>query len=327
MVAFVGSVVQSTATAAATAVRTQMQTTIPSHTNWTLVESTTMVAGSIPCDVYKCSSVGNGLGADFYVAIMQSTNGLYLGLAEGYNTSTHKPKRPAMIAVAALQTLQADGGVVAATAECDWFNGAINPGGGSLNVSNHVLPINSIDDYGIYVAADAIYCTARTNSNTLYAGAYDSMVPSPGTNDPVPLVLAKTGTVAQALRMPLCGGQSIGWACGQGGANGAGQGFSTSLYSSTLNSAWSMGSPSATSDGSDLYSGGGVLIDRYIWQNSYVPGSATLGRDKNGWLRGTARHVRMANSASGISYFDTITIDGVAYQFLPPFHWWEANPA
>jgi hypothetical protein len=234
MAVFNGSHAVASTTAAATLVRTQMQTTIPSHANWTLVESTTMNAGAVPCDVYKCSSVGNGLGADFYAAVMQSGVNLYFGVAEGYNTSTHKPKRAAVHAPVTLNTLQADGGFMSATTEIDWFNGTFNPGGAAGTAmasvaSNAAYSGAQIDDWKVMVGADCFYFAARSTAYYGYVGPYDSLVATPATNDPLPLVMVQCQLASSqaihtaALRQPLCGSQSIGYAtnCNGGGSGGS----------------------------------------------------------------------------------------------------------
>lgn len=346
MVNFTGALVAvASTTVAATTIRTQAQTTIPTHTNWTLVESTTMNAGAVPCDVYKCASAGNGLGADFYVGLMQNAGNLYLGIAEGYNSTTHKPKRPAMRATVTLQTLQADGGVVSATAECDWFNGTINPGGGALTVStsnSNVFALSpaTTDDYQIIVAADCLilFDRASTNDILLYAGGYDTRVPTPATNDPLPLIVARASTnaVCDAMRLPLCGGLSRGWAGGCNGSvaaesgGGGGLGLHVKLSNTTLLLGTAGGVTST--DGMDLYLGA-PAADKLAILNSYTNASATLGRDLNGWLRGSYRHLRSLPLAAGVTVLDTCTIDGATHFYagapggVGHNLWVESNPA
>lgn len=344
MTTFTGSLTAvASTTVAATTIRTQMQTTIPLNSAWSLVESTTMNVGAIPCDVYKCAAAGSGLSADFYVGVMQSGAALYFGLAEGYNASTHKPRRPAMVATSALQTLQADGGLMPSTQELDWYNGTYNPGGGALNVpvtgGMSLLP-SVTDDYMIAVAKDAVYLLIRTASKFLYAGAYDTNVPTPATNDPLPIVTgcgSASGTAATyATRLPLSGSASRGWACNVNGKTSGDLGSGNSLNQSTsVDSVWASFPQSVlggtAADQYDKYwQPAGVQAFRVTLFNSYTQNSATLGRDLNGWIRGWVRHIRYIQLVATASTMDTCTVDGVGYTFTngttAAGFWVETNP-
>lgn len=341
MAVFNGSHAVASTTAAATLVRTQMQTTIPSHANWTLVESTTMNAGAVPCDVYKCSSVGNGLGADYYAAVMQSGVNLYFGIAEGYNTTTHKPKRPAVHSPVTLNTLQADGGFMSATTEIDWFNGTFNPGGAAGTAmasvaTNAAYSGAQIDDWKVMVGADCFYFVARSTAYYGYVGPYDSLVATPATNDPLPLVMVQCQLASSqaihtaALRQPLCGSQSIGYATNCNGGGSGGSEAAATLSSILWLQPGEIGTVGSgtTADNSDLYAGGVTVIRRAVITNSFVAGSATVGRDKNGYARGLYRRLRVLGAAvTGLTFGDQITVDGAIWVFVQNNLVVEYNPA
>lgn len=334
MVSFQGTFTAlASTTVAATTIRTQMQTTIPTHPAWSFIESVAIGGGGVTCDVYKCAAAGSGLSADFYVAVMQQTGTLTFGLAEGYNTSTHKPKRPALGSVAAASTLQSDGGIMPATTEIDWFNGQYNPGGGLItaNQTANITPAVT-DDYLIVVAKDNLALTIRTPGYHLQAGAYETFVPTPATNDPLPLALLRPGSTAAgsgtALRMPLCGSAaSIQFACALNGANGTGQAANLILNN------WNVGTVgAAVADNFDRYVGN-PTADKFAVQNSWANGSATSGRNIVGWLRGAWRLIRGIASPAGTVWGDTATVDGVTYFCILPSTgqtnstWIEQNPA
>jgi len=317
----------ASSTVAATTIRTQMQTTIPSNSAWSLVESTTMNAGAIPCDVYKCAAAQSGLSADFYIGVMQSGAQLAIAIAEGYNTSTHKPKRPAVLATSALQSLQSDGGVLPATQEIDWWNGSYNPGGGALsaiasNANSGSMAPATTDDYQIVVAKDMVLLYIRTAANILLAGAYETAVPTPGTNDPLPILQAKsqTSTFAGtfATRQPLSASASRGYACNCNGK--AASDSTSSLYaaSAPTDTGWAnLGAlGGAVGDSFDKYSvATGAQALKVPVLNSYAAVSATLGRDLNGWLRGYFKYIRYITGTSGFAVGDTCTVDGIGYTF------------
>lgn len=328
MVSFQGSFTsQASTTAAATAIRTQMQTTIPTHSAWSLVESST-TSGALPVDVYKCAAAGSGLSADFYVAVYQSAASLFLQIAEGYNSSTHRPKRCALNASTALQTLQADGGLMPATTEIDWAAGTYNPGGGALSAFALATIAPAVtDDYFIVVAKDGLALSIRTAAQLIYAGAYDSLLPTPATNDPLPLCVWKSNASGAALRQPMKGSASIGLA---GNLNGSGNG---QVPNAALLNNWNLGTVgAAATDNFDFYVGN-PTADKFGIQNSWTPGSATVGRNINGWLRGSFRLVRGIAVPVGAIWNDTATVDGTTYFCVVPSatqlasFWVENNPA
>lgn len=342
MVAYAGSHIVATTALSSAYVQTTLQTVIPSHSNWSLVESTTMNAGAVSCDVYKCSSVGNGLGVDFYVAVMLSGSNVSLGIAEGYNTSTHKPKRPATHAPVALNTLQADGGFMPATTEIDWFNGTFNPGGGAGTVfasasANPMYTGSAVDDWHVSLAADGFFFFSRAAGTFGYAGVYESLVATPATNDPLPLLVGQGGLgnsmsiVHQAMRHPLCGGQSIGYGTNCNGNAATGSENTSTPFSVAWSQPGAMGTigNGVTADNTDLYAGGATNVNRVLILNSFVNTSATVGRDKNGYARGFHKRVRQMTSViTGMTYGDTVTIDGVTYMYTGSNNIWvESNPA
>lgn len=338
MVQFLGSAAAGSAIANSPLVKAQIKATILTHSNWEFVEATTFGSAVYSADVFRCKAAGNGLGVDFYVMIANTTaNGtIYCGLAEGYNTSTHLPRRPAMIGAATAQTLQADGSLMPSNQELDWVTGTYNPGGGARSVNNAAtMTCIAVTDYCIAVAADAVYVIGRdvTNSMGFYAGVYESLVPTPATNDPLPLMLMGGNILSQTtgvagtisfLRHPMRGGLSTPWACSGGGSGGtvAPTSFTTTAPFVTI------GGVVSGTDSGDLYaSGAGYAVRTYLL-NAYTASSATAGRDKTGWLRGRMKYQRYVPQA-GV-FPDTVTIDGVVYYCFTqstPHCVWAKDPA
>ncbi|HET8588980.1 MAG TPA: hypothetical protein VFM01_05055 [Nakamurella sp.] len=320
-----------------TSIQDQIRAIVPTHPAWSLVESTTF-GSSLPADVYKCDHAVSGMFADFYAVVIRNNtfSSLYFGIAEGYNPSTHKPQRPAMHATATLQTLQADGGVIPATTEVDWYNGSYNPGGGSISAAGVFSALQASGAYAIVVAKDGFAVTSGSASlgGTAYVGAYDSALSA--SDDPLPIFVGTSdpggASTCHATRHPRRGGLGTGFACNLNGTASNEPASSGSLQASRLVEANSalMFAPASppNGDGYDSYQAD-FTASRVALLNSYVSGSSTVGRYVNGWRRGWAKYLR-ATAAGGYSLLDGLTIDGVAYlcaDTRSPSLWIERDPA
>lgn len=304
----------------------QMKSTITSHPAWSWVESATY-GGSYTGDVYKCDHTASGLSADFYAMVLAGPfSAVYFGIAEGYNPATHLPKRPAMKATSALQTLQADGGVIPASTELDWYNGSIDPGGGSISVIGSSSRVDVSGAYAVVVAKDA-FALIMVNSLS-YVGAYDSAL-SAG-NDPLPIWAGgsySSFTAAAATRHPKRGGLATGWACNVNGGSSA-EGPSSGAFTGKVTEAnmtlqFAPGSAD-TADQHDSYQSD-FGASRIALLNSYTSGSSTLGRYVNGWRRGWCKYVRLTQG--NFSSLDTLTIDGNAYLCVTGNLWLQQDPS
>lgn len=304
---------------------TQARTTIPSNPAWSVVEYTTCGgSNNYPCDVYKCSAAVSGLSADFYVALMQVNGTLYVGLAEGYNTTTHMPKRPAMIGSSAAQPLQSDGGLLPASTEMDWYLGKFNPGGGNMSVCA-VSPgtVNTTDTYAISVQADGIILTIGSYGSLVYAGAYESKVLNAAVNDPLPIFISggvsgnSIYAYSAATRHPMLGSQSVQFACALGDGR-SGDYYGAIIYGlsnagtvlgangldvSTIGST----DPNSVDLYQPIYAVKGILFNAFY--TSYAQKSV------NGYWRGYLKHLRRLRVATGVTTWDTVTIDDVPYTF------------
>ncbi len=301
---------------AAQSVADAARTVIPQHAAWSLVESTTFDSSAVSADIYKCAKAVSGLSQDFYAMIAYSAASpsfLNFGVADGYNTSTHKPIRPAMNCGSTLRTLEADGAVLPSGTELDWHNGT----DGDASVAAPGLTCWQSTPFYICAYPDALAVVWRTTSsatNTFlgYVGAYETVL---GDDDPVP-VMVQGYKYAYALRHPRRGGLSTAYACGlNGGAAGAsgesalGLNYQTSGADFTPLAAPGSVDPNAY----DAYRGTDSGAAKVAILNSYGTTAGT-GRVTNGWRRGWARHVRYA-PASGMAKDDTVTIDGVQHFF------------
>lgn len=308
----------------ASTIKTQLQTTIPANPAWSLVESTTFGASAYAADVYKCDHTVSGLSADFYVMILINSTVLYYGLAEGYNSTTHKPKRPTMKATSALVTLQADGGIIPASTELDWYEGT---SGGLTVVSPNAAVYSGTGTFYLVVAKDAIIVadrfTSGSNANKLsaYVGAYETQL---GSDDPLPLIV-QAGW-GYSTRHPRRGGLSTGYACNLNGVL-------TDDTQQMLNAPTTgadfvpLAEPGSTDPNAyDAYRGSDPGAGKVAVLNSWGS-TAGIGRASNGWRRGWMKYLRYTPT-TGLLVGDTMLIDGVQYFYSGANGIWiEMDPA
>lgn len=293
--------------------KTQMQSTIPSHAAWSLVESTTFGTGGYAADVYKCDHTVSGFSADFYVMVLLNGSNLHFGIAEGYNVSTHKPIRPAMKATSSPVTLQADAGILPAGTEVDWYDGTF----GGLSAAALPATFLASQPFAIAVYPDGLFLAYGYSSTryVAYVGSYETTLGS--ADDPLPLIVTTSGSslrTGYSTRHPRRGGLSAGYA---GNLNGASANDnSTTIYSSNVGGDFiPIDGPGSTGPNAfDAYRSADPGAAKIAVLNSYGTTVGT-GRAVNGWRRGWLKHLRFA---PGGAYSDTVSIDGTTYFCAAP---------
>lgn len=138
--------------------------------------------------VWKCDHTvaGNTLGVDFFVCAWGtgsgSSNTVFLSVAEGWNSGTTSAEYMPIVR----QSTGADcRRATAATAASSW---PVTTNNGNSSTSNPMgigMPVVQGAYWYLNIHDDRI--TAAVTNRAVYAGAFESLVVTPATNDPVPL--------------------------------------------------------------------------------------------------------------------------------------------
>lgn len=312
---------------------------LPSQTGWSLEAQWT--SGTTVCDVYKSAAATNG-NIDFYVYVMRQTSSttlIHFLLSEAYDDG----------AKTATYIMQAGNTAAGSSSAYTTDSSCRNPGAYSLTAtSGNTAPnwirfdITGLSQWGCHAFDDGVWFTGKTGITTgfyFHAGYFNSMVYTPGTNDPVPLGAFWNGTR---------NGNYYLWPNNQGVY---GNGTTDSINGAAF-TRWAMNPSTSTATNYTAYNGkhglsghaacfaggparygptpnatnqdkyqaatpGGSVSLTYLM--SVFSKGATDGV-QYGWVRGRAKNCVSPTNAMSAAWGDTITVSGETYRYLGSNH-------
>jgi hypothetical protein len=275
--------------------RDQIKAAMIAQGAYTFIEDFTD-GGGFQNSVLRSNAASNGLGIDFYVIVTANPGGnaVYLNVAEGYTAATHTVTRASGPASASAITLDAQAALPAST-------GVLRLGTSINSSASCTVPsAGGVFDYWYVVTNNGVFLITRvgTTSYGLYAGAFDTLVATPATNDPYPIVAGSPISIAQnpwplqSPRHPLRASQSTLWPCNEGSAT------------------WTLSAPQVPTG--DLFQGGASLASRV----ALVMGAALASPGNApslGYLRGLFKDCLWITVSTGVTTGDTVIVDGHTY--------------
>lgn len=275
---------------------------------WTLAEEFDATSGvAYHWKVFQCPAALSGLAKAFHVALIRNigTGQIYVALFEDYTVGgTRAIAKYAPISHStALRTLDATGSWSQAANPTNWTS--------YLNIVNLFVAQSASVDYQMLVTNDQIVLSLRSTQgwNTTYAGAFDSLVVDPATNDPVPLYLGQLGDTATAAatfahmvtrHAMLTGSQT----------------YTQSIYPPLLGATLNNPAPWSTEmtwAAPDLYGGGKIPMTEVLLLSA--TGVLQDVQSTKGLLRGKMKKIRrMWGYPSGLNYGDTLSFNGTIWR-------------
>lgn len=186
-----------------------------SGSGWSFVETVVPAAGQRG-DVYKLASAFSGFPGDLHVIFWDNASTLRMAIAEGWDTATKKVQRVGWrtytsYGYSSASSMPASGNVFGD----DW----LNPFTDSVYVSTYLanawfyVAWMTIDALAANVVCmfsatpRGLILTSKAN-DVYYAGFYESALPSPTLNDPMPTVLGRNSASYPSIttRMPMSAG-------------------------------------------------------------------------------------------------------------------------
>lgn len=289
------------------AIKTAFDAAPPS--GWSFVEAWT--ESSVTWNVYRCAASSSGLPNDFHVILLDTSAGsntLYVWMCEGYDTSTHRARRPANGNTGTwTPPAGADGAVGDDTNLYRPGTTAYTRTAGTTGISSVVTAssytVSSVTTWAAFFYADGVTFSfkATTGGGTVYAGEFQTLVKTPGTNDVMPIgVFPSLYFNSNAF-------------CTRSAMN-AGISQVHSIYLTYWH-----GSPTWWTNASNPTDS--TTFDKYAatsgaWgQPLAIHRGATTGASTGGMLRGKLPYV-LLTAAGTIAWGDTMTIGSATYQAI-----------
>lgn len=295
----------------ATALMTALQAVIDAHTNWEFVEQ--VVGTNNTADVFKCLAAGNGLGQDFYVALVRANAGtghVVAVLGEGYDSGTKKLVKPAVynayngntVASAADGSFATDLHVANDTQTVLGSNSTPAKLYGpriSLSASTNVLYFISVTNHRLIITTN----NASGSSAGAYVGVYESLHGS--ADDPMPLFVGDLLT--SNLQFQDIPGTAFHW----GGAY-----TREHLVSATPTAAFQGGVEgpfNVVTRKTEV--GTGTTKERLT--NKFLPARMYVVTQSEGGIKGLLKDVYLFSLGTVTEAIDdTMIIDGVTYRMI-----------
>jgi hypothetical protein len=288
-----------------TALRTQIESVLTSHSTWAPVENITISTNTY--NVWRCRGSGvanpNSWGSDFYVVLVAPTSGIggfTIKACENWDATNDLMQRPVVsgsLATNADGSALATGGVVASTT------------GSSLGqVLGSMSAAPNTNEYYTIVTKNALWVGWRrsdTSSNqpSLYAGLFETFMPSEATEFPLLLYGGPSAASNTSFGSTASGGFSRQ-------PKRISQSAATFHHlAAVLTNATPLSGDTAKQD---LFYTKAIASRALIRMHGFTSGNLP---ETYGGLRGLLYDALIVTAGSGVTYQvgDTITIDGAVY--------------
>jgi hypothetical protein len=297
-------------------------------TGWSFVEEHT--ESSVTWHVYKCAAAQSGLPNDFHVVLTDTQAGsaeIGVYVCEGYDTTTHRMKRPAFNYASggstSAQTLPAGAGD--SIGDDDTLYRPSAPIGKATRTAGTGLPtytsgavrrnISPLTAWSVFVYADAMVISFKAAANAgVYCGAFSSLVKESATNDPMPTGIFGFGMTAYVA------GTANTFSTGGGTRSAMNAGISLTYQQLDISpwhpTAVPFNSPTDSNTWDKYSPTEGVYAQPYIvFRNGGGTNYSTGGR-----IRGRLKYV-VAAAQGGAAWGDSIEIGVDTYQFIGSSTW------
>lgn len=205
----------ATAAAAATALGDAIKALAITHPSWSVVEDIITGSSSWRWLVLKCTATGSQPN-DFYVAFNMLGGSPAIVLAgESYNTGTHTLSTVACGGPSANNALDSAGRLSTVVTAAPSASGAVTTTGpGFVPAALNQVALNATTIYWWASFGDdncmLAWSTVQANldGNVAYFGGFESLVPTPATNDPVRVCAVRMYGISVGSANTSCSGTS-----------------------------------------------------------------------------------------------------------------------
>lgn len=305
-------------------------TAITGTTGWSQEYSST---SGVYKYVWKCDHTvaGNSLGVDFYVCAWGTGSGpsntVFLSVAEGWNSGTTSAEYMPIVRQSTGSDCRRS---TAATAASSWPVTTNNSTSSTSNPMGIGMTVAQSGYWFLNIHNDRI--TAAVNSSCVYAGAFESLVVTPATNDPVPLGVfnlnansSTSSTSSSGVEYWHSAGAATRWAMNPSLtlSNFTGSGYNYNNNGASLSLAVQTGQNGATvgnnaASGLDPYTGDtGLIVVPILIHNSIAFSESVYFNGVGAMVRPTSYGVWRGKLKGvvypGPGFLNTVTIDTDTY--------------
>lgn len=300
--------------------RIAIKTVVAGVSGWSVLDDG-YTASSIARTVLKCEAATSGLPNDFYVILhnstVASTQQLWVSVCEGYNSTTHTITYPQISGHATDSSCRSTSTPsLSSVGNQAWGSSSTGYNFASaIQASQSKMWAVCLFDDGIAIGA------GNAATYLVYAGVFTSLIPSPSSNDPMPIALIPLNTTAGAqnyayqVNLPVTFtrfAMNPNLAAGVPGDISSAGGKSATFIPQAI---WVKGGVNTTA----MYSIADPYINKTGLQTSpllIINGTYSNGvTPAYGSIRGRIKNVLHVGDTNG-AFGDTITVDGAVYTKL-----------
>lgn len=286
---------------------------LTAHGGYTFIEDYTITG--FKHSVWRCNAAQNSSGVDYYLIFTRQTVAgavsFYLGVSEGYTVGTHSVIRPAPNATSTTVTASANN-AYNSTTETYALTAAVNP----VNLYQDLLVTStSAYDYWIHVHKDGVNLATRVATTSYGIGCelFESLVLTPATNDPYPVLVYGANT-ASGTTTPAGGMTRAPFLVAASGA--LARIFGLGDFGRVAAAEWPTQAVQGSVGGAgNLYQASKAVGSRLLVR-SHSQQQATNGPETVGYNRGLFRTLLSYAIAAGVVTGDTVTVGTDVYVYV-----------